>query len=514
LARNKQSSGNAYNPESMIQLSDHGLFVFLQNCACASPLWLIGRRASNSGIELRFHPTKMTLTMEHVPAKISDMELSPSLEKLVDGAKHLYKEKLAYFVTQTHKPPAFIVAAPGRVNLIGEHTDYTEGFVLPLAVDQSTVIFGTGFLHTGKGMAPTTVLVRFASDQGGSDLVEERTLTHKTELPDESDPRSWANYVVGVVAQFLPDLPAEGCTLDLAFAICSDVPLGAGLSSSASLEVAVAKFVECFMHQDLAYSSVQNKDVDVIKERALRCQIAENEWAFSPCGIMDQLASSAAQDGSLMLIDCRSLEVTHVPMKEASEGQPVILVTNSKVEHEIADSEYGVRRRECQDATEAMQQVPLYHVLSLRDATLADVKTAKDKMEETTYRRATHVVTENMRVKECKIALKTGLWDRVGELMNHSHSSLKDDFEVSCEEIDFLVEVAQKHPGVYGSRMTGGGFGGCTVTLVKKENADELIGALKADYMAKFGKLCDCFLTQPGPGARVLGIDKSFKAEN
>lgn len=448
--------------------------------------------------------------MEHLPQKISDAELSPSLKAVVDSAKSLYKEKLSGLVTN-HKPPAFIVAAPGRVNLIGEHTDYTEGFVLPLAVDQSTVIFGTGFVHTGKGSAPTSVRLRFVSNKKAqTDMVEERNLTHKSAPPEESDPRSWVDYIVGVVAQYLPDLPAEGCVVDLALAIASSVPLGAGLSSSASLEVAVATFLECFLHKEMAYSSAENKDV--VTERALRCQRAENDWAFSPCGIMDQLASSAAQDGSLMLIDCRSLEVTHVPMKKDSEGQPVILITNSKVEHEIADSEYGVRRRECQDAVDALQQVPLYHVLALRDATMADVNTGKDKMEDKTYRRAKHVVTENMRAKECKIALKTGLWDRVGELMNHSHASLKDDFEVSCEEIDIIVDIAQKFPGVYGSRITGGGFGGCTVTLVKEEKADELIEALKTEYKEKTGKDCDCFLTHPGPGARVLGIDTDFKA--
>jgi galactokinase len=428
---------------------------------------------------------------------------------VVDTAKALYEEKLCYFV-QNHKPPAFLVAAPGRVNLIGEHTDYTEGFVMPLAVEQSTVIYGTGFLHTGKGAAPTVLRLRFVSDKAESDMVEERELTMHNTPPDESDERSWVDYVVGVVAQFVPDLPAEGCVVDLAMAIASDVPLGAGLSSSASLEVAIATFVECFMHTDMAYSSA-GKDTDVVTERALRCQKAENEFAHSPCGIMDQLASIAAQDGNLMLIDCRSLEITHVPMKKMTEGQPVILITNSNVEHSIADSEYGKRRRQCQDAVEAMQQVPLYHVLALRDANLQDVNTSKDKMEEVTYRRAKHVVTENQRVKECKIALKTGLWDRVGELMNASHASLKDDFEVSCEEIDFLVDIAQKHDGVYGSRITGGGFGGCTVTLVKKENVDDLIGQLKAEYNEKTGKFCECFLTHPGPGARVLAIDKSFK---
>jgi galactokinase len=446
--------------------------------------------------------------MEHSPPKLSETTFSPSFQKLVDSAKTLYEDKLAYFV-QHHTPPAYLVTAPGRVNLIGEHTDYSEGFVLPLAVDQSTVIYGTGLLHTGKGSGPTTLRLHFISDQKESE-VQEREMSSFNTPPEQTDERSWCDYVVGVIVQYMPDLPSEGCVFDLALAISSDVPLGSGLSSSASLEVAVALFVECFLHKDLAYSSAP-KGYDVVTERAQRCQRAENEWAYSPCGIMDQLASSGAKAGNLMLIDCRSLEITHVPMKAKTEGQPVILVTNSMVEHSNADEGYGTRRRECAEAVEAMQEVPLYHVIALRDANLQDVNTGKDKMEEATYRRAKHVVTENQRVKECKIALKTGLWDRVGELMYASHESLKDDFEVSCEELDILVECAKKHDGVYGSRLTGGGFGGCTVTLVKEENVKSLIETLKAEYKEKTGKECECFVTHPGPGARVLATNKDFK---
>jgi galactokinase len=447
--------------------------------------------------------------MEQLPPKLSETEFSPQFQKLVDSARTLYHDKLVYFA-QNHTPPAYVVTAPGRVNLIGEHTDYSEGFVMPLAVSQSTVIYGTGILHTGKGAGPTTLRLRFASDMVDSELIEERELTSHNTPPDVTDERTWVDYVVGTVAQYMPDLPSEGCVVDLAFAVSSDIPLGSGLSSSAALEVAVAMFVECFLHKDLAYSS-SPKTTNRETERALRCQKAENEWAHTPCGIMDQLASSAAKAGNLMLIDCRSLEITQVPIKLESEGQPVMLITNSKVEHSHADNEYGKRRRECQDAVEAMQQVPLYHVEFLRDATMQDVNTAKDKMEETTFRRARHVVTENQRVKECKIALKTGLWDHVGKLMNASHESLKDDFEVSCDELDVLVDIALKHEGVYGSRLTGGGFGGCTVTLVKKANVEDLIEKLKNDYNERTGKFCECFVTHPGPGARVLAIDKDFK---
>jgi len=446
-----------------------------------------------------------------LPPKISKAGLSPDLRKLVDSAKKLYQDKLGGFVLD-HNPPAFIVAAPGRVNLIGEHTDYTGGYVLPLAIDRHTVVYGTGHVHTGKGTVPTSVKLRIVSDHAEDDVVEERKLTGEPVPPDESEPRTWVNYVFGVVAQFLEDLPHEGCIVDLAMAISSDVPVGAGLSSSAALEVATATFVECFMHE-FAYTSLPESEQEGDKSvpRALRCQKAENEWALSPCGIMDQICSSCAQEGSLMLIDCRSLEITHVEMKKDPVEQPQILVVNSKVEHEIADSEYGKRRGECNEALEAMQQVPLYHVLSLRDATLQDCETAKDKMDEVAFKRAKHVVTENQRTKECKTALKLGLWSRVGELMNASHKSLAEVFEVSCEEIDFLVDIAQKHAGVFGARITGGGFGGCMVALVKKEDLEDLKEQLQSAYKEKYGKDCDCFVIRPSGGAKVLAIDVECK---
>ena len=448
----------------------------------------------------------------HLPPKLSKADLTPRLRDLAEKAKHLYKEKLAYFA-QTHHPPAYIACAPGRINLIGEHTDYSGGFCLPLALEHSTVCFGTGYVHTGKGNAKTTVRIRIASDHSGSgqDLVEERKLVVGVYgPPDESLPRSWVNYVLGVVAQFVEDLPKEGCAVDLAIAYASDVPVGAGLSSSASLEVATAVLLECFMH-NMAYSSVPECDKE--QERAIRCQRAENEWCHSPCGIMDQYISSAARDDHLMLLDCRSLEVTHVPIKK-NDSTPVILIANSGVSHSIADSEYGTRRRECQLAVESMQQIPLYHVLSLRDATLQDCKDAESNMGETIFKRAKHVVSENKRTQECKTALRMGLWDRVGELMNASHQSLRDDYEVSCEEVDFLVDVAQKNEHVYGSRMTGGGFGGCTVSLVKKDAVNSVIEELKSAYKEKFGKDCECFTTHPASGARVLAVEVDIKKES
>ena len=445
-----------------------------------------------------------------MPPKIAKADLSPDLKALVDRAKKLYVDKLAYFA-QNQKPPAFIVAAPGRVNVIGEHTDYTGGFVMPMAIDKHTVVYGTGTMHSGKGAAPTVIRIRCASDHAASDIVEERRLTGYFAPPDESEPRTWVNYVLGVVAQYMPDLPPAGYHLDLVFAVAGDIPLGGGLSSSAALEVAVATFTEIFMH-DLVFSSAPegaNRKV----ERALRCQKGENEWAHSPCGVMDQMISSAGEEGNLLLINCSDLSLTQVPWKETPEDA-VILITDSKISHDIGDSAYGERRAQCNEALQAMQSVPLYHVLNLSDANLQDCKDAKDKMSEVAFKRATHVVTENQRTKEAKIAARLGTWERLGELMNASHASLKDDFEVSCDELDFLVDKAQAFDGVYGSRMTGGGFGGCTVTLVQRKAVDELMKHLKEEYKAKFNKECDCFVSKPGPGARVLAIDMDCKQES
>jgi galactokinase len=456
------------------------------------------------------------LAAKVLPPKIARADIkSPELKALVEEAKALYKEKLGDW-NKDHSPPAFVVCAPGRVNLIGEHTDYTGGYVMPFAIDRWVVIYGTGFVHTtGKGQVPSSAKLHMVSSQSDK-VVEERTLTASDnyEPPEEGTPLTWPAYVAGTVAQYMADLNKHGCVVNFALAITSNVPLGAGLSSSAALEVATATFLECFWHGDLAYASASDDEQEMDRKvvRALRCQKAENEWAHCPCGIMDQLASSCAEEDQLMLIDCRSMEITYVPVKkDTSDQQPVILVTNSKVEHEIADSEYGLRRKECHDALEAMQQVPLYHVLSLRDATLQDVETAKDIMGEIAYNRAKHVVTENSRTMECKTALKLGLWERVGELMNASHKSLKEMYEVSCDEVNFLVDICQEHPGVYGSRITGGGFGGCIVTLVQKDHVNDLINKLNTEYMECLGKECDSFVVHPSFGARVLAIDLDCK---
>jgi len=320
---------------------------------------------------------------------------------------------------------------------------------------------------------------------------------------------------LGVVAQYLPDLPTNA-VLEMSIAISGNVPLGSGLSSSASLEVAVGTFVESLLGSSQAYSSSEDASnpEKYPKVRALRCQKAENVWCHSPCGIMDQYVSSAASQGALLLIDCTSFEFTKVYMKdkpdEKEEDKPVLVVTNSNVCHDIAGGEYPVRVAQCKTATTTLQsefggeeKIP-----SLRYATVEQVEEAKDKFpDEISYKRAKHVVTENERTLQCKDALEKGDWDQVGQFMNESHTSMKEDYEVSCEEIDILVELAQNHEGVYGSRLTGGGFGGCTVTLVKQSCSQGLMGYLKEQYKIKTNKECVCFETTASDGARLLAMD-------
>lgn len=389
-----------------------------------------------------------------------------------------------------------VAVAPGRVNLIGEHTDYTGGFVLPFAIEYSCVVYGQGKLSTPSTAEETKASLSFVSAQGSQEVVQ-LEVTSTSQPPEKP---SWTSYVCGTVFQYLADLP-KSSHLELQFAMASDVPLGSGLSSSASLEVSVARFVEAIIGEH-AFSSAATTESNHAKVRALRCQKAENTWCNSPCGIMDQYISSAATAGGLLMIDCTSLESHQTLM--ADKNRPVLVVANSDVQHDIGGGEYPIRVKQCQTATAALQKINP-QIQTLRQATLEDVEQANIS-DLVSYKRAKHVVTENARVEKAKAALEQGDWKEVGSLMNQSHTSMRDDYEVSCEEVDMMVEIAQKQPGVYGSRLTGGGFGGCTVTLVEASQAQNLMEALQKEYKTKTGKDCNPFQTQPAQGAHILTI--------
>jgi len=363
-----------------------------------------------------------------------------------------------------------VAAAPGRVNLIGEHIDYCDGFVLPFALEQNIII----------AAAPNgTNTVRLASSQGG-DIVE---IDISGDIL-ESDPK-WANYPRGVMQYFREE---TGCTLTGFDAyITSNVPSGGGLSSSAAIELAVATLLE----------GLTGHKVDT-KTKALLCQKAEHNYAHCPCGIMDQFASAFGQDGRLVMIDCQTGEPTVVPFENPDL---TVIVANTKVEHELSDGGYASRRKATEDGLKIIGKS------SWRDVSAEDVEAAKEKMGDVVYRRGRHVVGEIQRTMDAAKALEINDFDTLGSLMSASHVSLRDDFEVSCEELDIMVEIAQqmgKEGGVIGSRMTGGGFGGSTVTLCESSKADAIMAALNEQYTARTGITPEIFTSRPSQGARLL----------
>jgi galactokinase len=265
----------------------------------------------------------------------------------------------------------------------------------------------------------------------------------------------------------------------------ADLPQGGGLSSSAALEVAVATLVEALSGTTLAPL-----------RKALLCQRAEHEFAGVPCGIMDQCSSVMGREGALLLLDCRSRQVQLTPL---AGPEVVALIVNSNVRHELTDGGYAARRRQCEEAARTLG------VPALRDVTPQGLERERSRLDDAHYRRARHVVTEIARTVEAADALRRGDWDTVGRLMYASHASLRDDFQVSCAELDLLVELAAgAGDGVIGSRMTGGGFGGCTVSLVRREALDGVVRHVAGGYQRQAGREATVFVTRPVDGARVI----------
>ncbi len=372
-----------------------------------------------------------------------------------------------------HRPPEVAAAAPGRVNLIGEHTDYNEGWVLPIAIDRRT-----GVVAAPHGTRACRVV---AGDLGGA----QSTFSISELYPDDT---TWSSYVKGVVA----GARAAGLAVPpFDAAIASDVPLGAGLSSSAALELATLTAIERLGGASLA-----------ARTKATWAQWAEHHFAGVPCGIMDQMVVSTAEAGHAMLLDCRTAEAEPVPFSDPSLA---VVVADTGVSHSLAASEYARRREECERAARLLRERDP-SIASLRDATPAHLAAARDALGDTLHRRASHVVSENERVLRAADAMRRGDWECVGELMNASHASLRDDYAVSCDELDTLAAIGQRTNGVVGARMTGAGFGGCTIHLVRRERAEDLIEALRAGYSERFGKEPDCYVTTASEGARPIPV--------
>jgi galactokinase len=304
--------------------------------------------------------------------------------------------------------------------------------------------------------------------------------------PVAPGPADWSSYVQGVVAQFLA-LGAVPVAFDAV--VHSDLALGGGLSSSAALEVATATLLE----------ALTGLTLDPL-QKALLCQKAEHEYARVPCGIMDQCSSVMGQLGTLLLLDCRSRAVELVPL---ADPDVVALIANSNVKRELAAGEYAVRRRQCEEAARILG------VRALRDVTLEQLQEQRGLLEEVLYRRAHHVISENDRTVLAADAVRGGDWETMGQLMYASHASLRQDFEVSCPELDVLVALAASlgsAAGVIGSRMTGGGFGGCTITLVRRAQQEEIARRLSEKYAQRTGRQATIFATEPVAGAHLLPV--------
>jgi len=363
-------------------------------------------------------------------------------------------------------PEPHIFRAPGRVNLIGEHTDYNEGFVMPAAID----------FYTWVAIAPRSDSKVNIRSQSFDDNLS-------IDLDDDLRPRhAWSDYVVGVLEQ----IKREGNAVSGAdILVHGEVPIGAGLSSSAAIEVAVgyAKLAE------------DGRAIDRVK-LALLCQRAENQFVGMRCGIMDQFISCNGQRDHALMLDCRSLQYKLLPLASTAR----MVICNTMVKHELAAGEYNRRRADCEEGVRILTKY-LPQVRALRDVVPEQLEHYRDKLPAIIYRRCRHVVTENDRVERAAAVLQKGDLTGFGKLMAESHRSLRDDYEVSCRELDIMVEIARPQKGVYGARMTGGGFGGCTINIVAAEQAESFKRHVAVAYEAATNLQPEIYISTAAEGA-------------
>lgn len=368
------------------------------------------------------------------------------------------------------RKPGWIAAAPGRVNLIGEHVDYNDGLVLPMAIDRSC--------HVAGGPNDSNEFVIYSAQRD-----EEARFSLDDMSPEPTG--SFGDYFRGIIAGFqtrgheVPGFQA---------ALSSDVPIGSGLSSSAALEVAAATFIEAMLGIELAPL-----------EKALLCQQAEQKFVGVPCGLMDQYASVFGKSDQLILLDCETEESRYVPFDDPAVG---VLVINSNVHHQLDDGQYALRRQQCEAAAARLG------LLSLRHLSPEDFENRSAELEPIELRRVRHVISENERTKAAAEAIARRDWRLTGDLMFQSHSSLRDDYQVSCDELDAIVELCRtigEEGGVHGCRMTGAGFGGCAIALIRADQTDIIAARVSEEYGRLTGIKPTLFTTRPAEGARVIG---------
>lgn len=382
----------------------------------------------------------------------------------------------AFSAVFERKQPTVIVRAPGRVNLIGEHTDYNDGFVFPMALDFQIL--------TAAGKRQDQLVRIYSMDY--QKMVEfhlDQPISYDTE-------ERWSNYPRGIIAMLM-EKGIRLAGMDLVFS--GDIPQGSGLSSSAALEVSIALTL-----QALNGFSMNGPEL------ARLCQRAENTFVGMNCGIMDQFISMMGRKGHALFLDCRTLEYRHIPL-ELEDYR--ILICHSGVKHSLVDSEYNKRRQECETGVAVLSQ-KYPQIKSLRDATMSELNACKNELDQTVYRRCLHVITENQRVLKSIESLNQNDLVTFGKLMNESHDSLRDDYQVSCFEIDLLVDFARNFNGVLGSRITGGGFGGCTVTLISNSIINDFTTNIKEYYRQKTGIVPDLYISRPAAGATLIDMDR------
>lgn len=376
-----------------------------------------------------------------------------------------------YFEEKNNCPPELVVRASGRINLIGEHTDYNNGFVLPAAINKNI------FLAFSKRQDNKVALYAY-------DLKEKISYTTASLMKSE---KKWSNYITGVVHQ-LQKRQITVTGFNCVFG--GDIPVGAGLSSSAALECGAA-----FGLNRLFNLSLSHLDIAVIGQQS------ENEFVGLQCGIMDPFASVFGKKNHFIKLDCRDLSYEYIPF--VTDEYKIVLI-DSGVKHELASGEYNVRRKECEEGVKVIQS-DFPAVKSLREVTLSQLNAVKNKITPVVFKRCKYVIEENERVLLACKDLTNNDFISIGKKMFDAHEGLRNEYEVSCAEIDFLVDEAKKHSFVYGSRIMGGGFGGCTINLVKKEEIPYFISSIKKAYQPAFNKELTVYEVEISDG---MGIEE------